>query len=286
VRYKGELAASLNHLALVLNQRGNRDEACHVLERAIREEETALETNPQNPEYRFTLGGFYRTLANMLIALGKHEEAAQTAEKSFQSFIDICFLSAAQAADCTARCAALAEKDDKLDSATRLTRSKAYADQARNQVEQAFKRCPDNPDYQNNLAWQIANMASSPWREPQWALRLAKRAVELAPQNGTNWNTLGAAYYRAGNAKEAVAALQKSMDLQSGGDSFDFFFLAMAEWKLGEKDKARQWYDKAVAALPKTKDPQKELLGFQTEAATLLGIPFQLSARGQKVKSP
>lgn len=33
----------------------------------------------------------------------------------------------------------------------------------------------------------------------------------------------------------------KSTQLRKGGDSSDFFFLAMALWQLNEKDKARAW---------------------------------------------
>ena len=79
------------------------------------------------------------------------------------------------------------------------------------------------------------------------AVELAKKAVELAPKQGTFWNTLGVAHYRAGDWKAAVAALEKSEELRNGGDSFDWFFLAMAHWQLGEKDEARKWYDQAVA---------------------------------------
>ena len=55
------------------------------------------------------------------------------------------------------------------------------------------------------------------------------------------------AHYRAGDWKASLTALEKSMELRKGGDSFDWFFLAMAHWQLGEKDEAREWYDRAVA---------------------------------------
>ena len=34
--------------------------------------------------------------------------------------------------------------------------------------------------------------------------------------------------------------------MQAGGSSFDWFFLAMAHWRLGDKDEARMWFDRAV----------------------------------------
>ena len=54
------------------------------------------------------------------------------------------------------------------------------------------------------------------------------------------------------------------------GNSFDFFFLAMAHWQLGEKEQARQWNDKAVAWMDKNTPKDEELLRFRAEAEALL----------------
>ena len=76
----------------------------------------------------------------------------------------------------------------------------------------------------------------------------------------------------AGNWKEAVATLEKSMDLRKGGDSSDWFFLAMAHWQLGEKDKARKWFDQAAEWMDKNQPKNGELRRFRAEAAELMGI--------------
>ena len=36
------------------------------------------------------------------------------------------------------------------------------------------------------------------------------------------------------------------MELHAPGSAFDWFFLAMAHWRLGDKDKARKWYSQAI----------------------------------------
>ena len=59
------------------------------------------------------------------------------------------------------------------------------------------------------------------------------------------------------------------MELRDG-DSFNWFFLAMAHWQVGEKDKARQWYAKAVAWMDKNKPTDAELTRFRAEAKALL----------------
>src|SRR5439155_17525669 len=103
----------------------------------------------------------------------------------------------------------------------------------------------------NNLAWLLATCAEATLRNPKRAVELAREAVALAPQAGYIWNTLGVAHYRAGEWNAAIAALEKSMALRKGGDSADWFFLAMAHWQLGEKDEARNWYDQAVEWMDK-----------------------------------
>jgi hypothetical protein len=62
------------------------------------------------------------------------------------------------------------------------------------------------------------------------------------------------------------------MQLRAGGSPSDWFFLAMAHWHRGEKDRARQWYDKAVDRLEKTPSQNEEPRRFRAEAAALLGV--------------
>src|SRR5207247_8933781 len=100
----------------------------------------------------------------------------------------------------------------------------------------------------------------------------AREAVELNPRDGGTWNTLGAAQYRAGDWKAAIAAIEKSMALRKGGASLDWFFLAMAHRRLGAKDRAREWYDRAVQWMDKNQPKNEDLSRFRAEAAELLEL--------------
>ncbi len=131
---------------------------------------------------------------------------------------------------------------------------------------------PADGDSHNNLAWVFLTCAYGPIRNPAEGLKLAQRAVELVPNKGAYWNTLGVAHYRSGSCKEAIAAFTKSMQLTHGGNSYDYFFLAMAHWQLGEKEEARRWYDQAVQWMDKNLPKGKELGRFRAEAAELLKI--------------
>src|SRR5262249_30702392 len=136
----------------------------------------------------------------------------------------------------------------------------------------AAKLDPEDTLAPNNLAWLLATCPEPKLRDPKRAVELARKAIELAPKEGNFWNTLGAAQYRAGNWKAAIEGLNKSMELRNGGDSFDWFFLAMAHWQLGARDEARKWYDRAVEWMGKNAKDNDELRRFRREAEELLEI--------------
>src|SRR5439155_7959662 len=104
------------------------------------------------------------------------------------------------------------------------------------------------------------------------AVELAKRAVQLGPKDSKTWIALGIAHYRAGDWLAAKAALEKAIDVAEGGDSYDWFFLSMTHWQLGNKKEARKWYDKGVEWMAKNKRQEEELRRFQAEAAELMGL--------------
>jgi hypothetical protein len=56
------------------------------------------------------------------------------------------------------------------------------------------------------------------------------------------------------------------------GDSWNWFFLAMAHWRLGEKEKARASFDKAVQWMEMHQPQNEELRRFRNEAAELVGV--------------
>lgn len=150
----------------------------------------------------------------------------------------------------------------------------ARPDEALAVTREAIRLAPRSAHAHSNLAWFLANSPDPKFRDPARAVEVARKAIELAPKGGGFWNTLGVAYYRAGDWKASVAALEKSMELGNGGEAFDWFFLAMAHWRLGHNDEARAWYDKATAWDAKNlPQPENEdLRRFQAEAAALLGV--------------
>ncbi len=151
------------------------------------------------------------------------------------------------------------------------------ADDVRRQLEKnyilAANRSPTDPKARNNLAWLMASQPVIDSLAANQAVELAKEAVALTPENGAYWNTLGVAYYRVKAWTAAAEALERSIGLRSGGDPYDWFFLAMIRQRQGRQDEARQWYDRAAAWTKANPSVSRdELSRFQAEAVRALNL--------------
>jgi tetratricopeptide (TPR) repeat protein len=108
--------------------------------------------------------------------------------------------------------------------------------------------------------------------DPQAAVELARKTVELAPDVPENWKTLGVAYYRSGQSSAAADALQESLLRAEGERNWDpneaLLYMAMAQWRCGRREAAVKAYQQA------TRNLENQVIGrtLQVEAAALLGI--------------
>jgi tetratricopeptide (TPR) repeat protein len=150
--------------------------------------------------------------------------------------------------------------------------------QARADYEKALNLRSANPRLHNALAWLLATCPDAKVRDPDRAVELARKAVQVAPRVEDYWTTLGVAHYRAGDWKAAVAALDRSAKLRRGGDAIVGLFLAMAHRKLGNQE-ARKWYDRAVQwqekneeTLARDRAQAEELRRFRSEAEEVLEL--------------
>jgi serine/threonine protein kinase/Tfp pilus assembly protein PilF/sugar lactone lactonase YvrE len=108
------------------------------------------------------------------------------------------------------------------------------------------------PQRQGHLPWALWRLAAFPYpeaRNPKQIVELAEQATELLPKNGTVRLALGMAQYRAGNLQASLENIEKAITLSKGGDPSHWLALAMVHWRLGDKAKAAQWYEKANALM-------------------------------------
>jgi serine/threonine protein kinase/Tfp pilus assembly protein PilF len=256
-----------------------------VLDKAIPEVEELVASSPDDADGRRGLAELYTQRAGIHTALEQYEKALADCDKAvgLQPDNAVAYLARAKVR------MAMGQHEEALDDYTsRLKYSihpptalreraviykmlKRY-DEAIADYERAIELQPDNALHLNNLAWFLVTCPDSGFCDAGRAVELAEKAVELSPKKWHYANTLGVAYYRAGDWDKAIETLNKSMAFRDGDDSFDWFFLAMAHWQRGEKDEARSWYDKAVRWMEENKPDDEELIRFRAEAAELLGI--------------
>jgi serine/threonine protein kinase/Tfp pilus assembly protein PilF len=129
---------------------------------------------------------------------------------------------------------------------------------------------PEDPGQNNNVAWILVTNPKPRSGDAALAVRLAQKAVTSGPKVAFYRNTLGVAHYRNGDDKAAVAELEVAMRLGKGGNSFDWFPLAMAHCRLGDRDRARRWFDRAVRWMNKHRPHDTALRRFRAEAQALL----------------
>jgi tetratricopeptide (TPR) repeat protein len=122
----------------------------------------------------------------------------------------------------------------------------------------------------NNLAWLLATSSNESLRDPAHAVELAQKAVELDPKLPGIFNTLGVSQYRAGDWEGAIESLEKAIKSADGGNAFDWFFLAMANQRLGRNAEARDDYEKAVDWMLRNAPQSQELIRFRQEADAVL----------------
>jgi tetratricopeptide (TPR) repeat protein len=131
-----------------------------------------------------------------------------------------------------------------------------------------YRRC--RLDCLNDVAWTLITRPGFDDRDIARAIPLAEQTVSLEPESATYWNTLGIAYFRAHDWKAAIHALGRSTELDGGGTSFDFFFLAMAWWHQGDREQANHWYLRGNAWMEEQNPDHEVLARFREEATALL----------------
>jgi tetratricopeptide (TPR) repeat protein len=137
--HQSHLAGTLHNLARLVRGRGEWADARQLLGKAVAHQQAALESNPKHPTYRRLLGTHYQDLAETLVQLGEHAEAARAAADALPFFPDsardlynsACYL---------ARCVPLAEEDAKLAEEKRKELAQTYADRAVDLLRQALQK--------------------------------------------------------------------------------------------------------------------------------------------------
>jgi tetratricopeptide (TPR) repeat protein len=122
----------------------------------------------------------------------------------------------------------------------------------------------------NVAGWALVRDSGRPETDYHRGLRLARAASRLEPENTMILNTLGVAQYRCGLMAEALATLTRTNTLNQEKDPSDLAFLALAQHRLGQSEKARETLRRLREVM---KDPgyseNPEARAFLREAETI-----------------
>lgn len=114
-------------------------------------------------------------------------------------------------------------------------------------LKQILTRDPDNVDALNALGYSLADHT----RRYQEALGYIQRALELRPDSYFVLDSMGWVHYRLGHYQEAVTYLRRALDASS--DSEIAAHLTEVLWVMGDKQAAREVWDKALKVAPGNK---------------------------------
>jgi serine/threonine protein kinase len=282
--------AELAALAGALSLMGRFEVACQngaaarqPLLRAVDLQQQAMRREPAVPEHRHRLLGHRRLLAEVLIVLGAHAEAAAVAadllrdappgaarqHESEHGPAQGPSLDTA-AAMIWSRCAEVAARDGSLKPEARAAAVRDDCGLALAALRRAVE-AGDDPLAPYLLAWFLANCPAVEHRDPTEAIRIARGILARSPGSWAAWATLGAAQYRADSPHQAVATLEHAAGLNHGDLLHFGFFLAMAQHQLDEPDRARECFDRADRRL-QGRPRDDEIRRIRAEAAGLLGL--------------
>jgi WD40 repeat protein/serine/threonine protein kinase len=187
------------------------------------------------------------------------------------------------------------------------------SDAARARALALAESYPDEPECFAAAAWTVARQPGADAARYRQALRHAERACRLAGASPACLIALGVAQYRLGQYRDAAATLTRAVEAVAQGaargpgdggaastaEGVPYrpgswkaalvllvdtrpsasaattaeFFLAMAHWQLGEKDKARQRYERTRPWTVANPSPADDLMPVRAEADALLGLP-------------
>jgi tetratricopeptide (TPR) repeat protein len=244
-------------------ERGSNADAVHYFQEALAIREQVVREVPDEVHPIENLSRSYYNLADLFQDSGKPVEAEQAFRKAITCL-----------EDAAARLPAMREFRSSLFVNyyylnQLLEREARPSEDAYRRMLSVERELCDNAataDDLNTAAWNLIAGPFPHMVDPPAAIALARKAVDRRRTNGLYWNTLGAAYYRGGQSQQSREAFAASMLLRKGGDGFDWFFLAMLDWQCGEKETARQWYDRAVQWMDRQRRNDPTLLRLKAEA--------------------
>jgi serine/threonine-protein kinase len=272
IELKPGFASAHNDLGVALQDQGKLDEAIAEYREAVRlQSENA--TNHSN-------------LGNALVEQDKLDEALDELHNAIKIKPDYAaahgnlarvFLRRGKLAEAEAECRTALRHEPALGFA-RLNLGVALGKQGKYEEAIAeFRRVIDGKDRISRghscMAWVLLIPEDPAQRKPAEALEHARKAAAEAPKDADVFNTVAFAEYRSGHWAEALAACEQAVKLHHIPEASDAFLMSLALSRKDEKEKAKNWFDKAVSQVKEKDRNDPAVKQLWKEAADLLGKP-------------
>jgi eukaryotic-like serine/threonine-protein kinase len=267
---KSGLAHIKTYLGDLLAETGRLSEAEKLLREATLLVEQNLADAPDSAEVR-SAGNYYNSLSQVLLAMHRTEAAEAALRRSIEMRTNMVRNVPSELLYRTGLAWSLYDLGVVLQATGRSEQAAAAFRDAIAMLEKVVAQKPDAPGYLRYLGTMLATCPAIQFRDPPRAVRLARQAVQFAPQDPACWKLLGIAQYRAGDPVAAIEALQKTTGLLDRCDAEHSLYLAMAHWQEGDRERARVWYDQAIAWIERYHPANERLDRLREEAQLLLG---------------
>lgn len=266
-------ATCLDALGQIYVEQGHSDEAQRAFTTAIDTVDSLTDSPIAAQQCQSRLAVMESHCARLFQKLGKHKEAHvlfDDSSKRLRALLE-------KQPD---RLATLNELAFVLRYQARLCHETGDAEKARKLFAKAAaawekllkQQQPPAAQHLRDYAWFLATCVDAAVRNPQRAVELARRAVDTSEDNPTFQSTLGVALIRVGEPQKAKDAFEEANKCRGQRNACDWFFLSQAAWQQGDKEQARECFEKAVDWMDERRPENAELQQFRVESASLLGI--------------
>jgi tetratricopeptide (TPR) repeat protein len=267
--YQAGLAEGKLHLASLFQDTGRPREAEASIREASAIAAKLAADFPSVSDYRRLLFLAGEQMSELLLATGRFPEAEQTLRQAGPLLDTL----AAEFPDLPWYREQTARHQHNLGMQLTHTARAAEAEKAFQQEmllrDQLAAEFTEDAGLARELAYALANSPAAKLRRPKRAVEWAKRAADKNPTDAASLSVLGIARYRAGDWKDAVAALEQAEQLP-GKCEGGLFVLAMACRQQGAMDRANAYYRQARSALNEHRPLSEEARTFATEAKGML----------------
>jgi len=234
---QGKNQESIEHYQHALRIEPNHPEANNGLgfalgllgrwEEAILHHQEALRWKPRFPEARYNLGKAYAALGKPQLAIDQFTEALQLRPDYFEAHERMALVLASQgklddALPHFAAAAGVRPDDPEIHFRYGMALyQRNRASEAISQLRTAVTLKPDWPDALDNLAWILATTPDATGEDAAQAVTFAEKARALSRRpEASRYDTLGAAYARAGRFTDAIRAAEEALRMaQMAGDT-------------------------------------------------------------------